>query len=545
MRAPFALKVLISLVCIAAFSGSAIGGQPAGIKDLRHSSTTSFTRVVLELTYSTGFTVNSLKNPDRLYIDLKDSMVLPDVPRSVTVEDGILGSIRYGQFDSTTVRVVMEIEPGNTYKVFRLEGPPRVVVDFFRATQSHESIERPSGEMSSQTMILARKKLQELERRKAELKARIDAQKASENNVGSAQAVVVSSVISESSAEQARREQEEARAEEARREQAKAEQARKEQEEARAEEARQQAIAEEAARKDAEAKRAREEESRKLAEAHEKALARSSGYLAADSAPVVPKQPAANPSGQKSASRRPDRFKRHLIVVDAGHGGKDPGALGPRGLKEKDVVLDIAKRLKRKLEALGRYRVVLTRSGDSFLELEDRARIANRHDADIFVSIHANASHNKRARGLETYYLNINSDEDTIKIAARENAVPIEQMRQAIDTTKTDYLLASLKTQNKQYESADLAKKVREKMYSAVRSRYDGVTTKRSSMGPFYVLYGARMPAVLVEVSYMTNKTEASRLATSTYRDYLAGGIAEGLKDYLNSTMAAADLAKR
>ncbi len=181
----------------------------------------------------------------------------------------------------------------------------------------------------------------------------------------------------------------------------------------------------------------------------------------------------------------------------------------------------------------------------SAINVEKRARIANRRDADIFVSIHANASRNKRSRGLETYYLNRTSDDDTIKIAARENAIPIEKMRKAIDMTNKDYLLASLAMQRKAYESGRLAKIVREKMYSSVRSRYHGVTTKKSKWGPFYVLYGARMPAVLVEVSYLSNRTEASRLGTSTYRDYLAGGIAEGIREYTRSIPSVADLAKR
>ena len=532
MKASTVLRVLISIICITAFSGNAMGGQPAAIKDIRYSSTNGFTRVVLELTDSTGFSVNRLRSPDRLYIDLNDSMILPEAVRSVTVGDGLLGSVRCGQFDNKTVRVVMEMEPGNTYKVFRLEGPPRVVVDFFREGSGQDIIKDAPVEESSDTMLLARKKLQELERRKAELKARIDAQTASPQKNASSpkQSAIDTQAVAAREAEAERAEEEARKA---------------------------RLAAEEKAREEAETMQARQDEARKLAEARAKALERSSSYKHAASSPEVREAPvtvlktakpavsSARSSRSSVADRKSGKFKRHRIVVDAGHGGKDPGALAPGGLYEKDVVLDIARRLKRKLEAMGGYEVILTRNSDKFLELEERARIANKRDADIFVSVHANASRNKRARGLETYYLNMNSDEDTIKIAARENAVPIEQMKAALDTTNKDYILASLKTQNKQYESADLAKKVRENMYAAVRSRYHGVTTKKSSMGPFYVLYGARMPAVLVEVSYMTNSTEASRLGTSTYRDYLAGGIAEGIRDYINDIPTAADLAKR
>jgi N-acetylmuramoyl-L-alanine amidase len=513
--------------------GSAFAGKPAEIKDLRYSSTKSYTRVVLELTYSTGFSVNRLRNPDRLYIDLKDSMIMPEAERSMKVGDGLLGSVRYAQFDSRTVRVVMEMEPGNTYKVFRLEGPPRIVVDFFRKASGQDVIKdspvQAPVQESSDTMMLARKKLRELERRKAELKARIEAQESSGLDNAMASKALADARIA--------REAEDRRVEEAKR----------------AEKERQATIAAEKVRKEAEAEQIRREEVRKLAEARAKALARSSREKPVASLPVLKKAPKTAWSPPKPArsgnsarsERKTGRFKRYRIVVDAGHGGKDPGAIARGGLQEKTIVLDIAKRLKRKLEAMGGYEVILTRNRDRYLELEERARIANRKDADIFVSIHANASRNKRSRGLETYYLNRTSDDDTIKIAARENAIPIEKMRKAIDMTNNDYLLASLAMQRKQYESGRLAKIVREKMYSAVRSRYHGVTTKKSKWGPFYVLYGARMPAVLVEVSYLTNRTEASRLGTSTYRDYLAGGIAAGIRDYINSIPAAANLAKR
>lgn len=489
-------------------AGTAHAGRTSTIKDLRYSTTTGYTRVVLELTSDTNFSVNRLRNPDRLYIDLRDSRIKAGKERSMKVGDGLLGSIRYAQFEKSTVRVVMEMEPGNTYKVFRLKGPPRVVVDFFRKDTGTDGIKEPAGGNNSETMELARRKLKALERRKAELKASLDAKKGKASTKAKPSARErMASVAPPSPPSVAA------------------------------------GSATSGALLAANEKKSRADEARKLDEARAKVLARSSKDNRSAPKQVVKK----NKEKRKPAKRRrkSGKFNTYRVVIDAGHGGKDPGALGRGGLKEKVIVLDIAKRVKRKLEKKGGYKVILTRSRDKYLELEDRARIANKKDADIFVSIHANASRNRRARGLETYYLNKNSDEDTIKIAARENAVPIEMMRKAIDTTNFDYILASMATQRKQYESADLAKRVRESMYSSLTSRYHGVTTKKSSMGPFYVLYGARMPAVLVEVSYITNKTEASRLRTSTYRDYLARGIAEGIKEYLRNASTAADLAKR
>jgi len=505
------------LTSLALTAGTALAGRAAAIKDLRYSTTNNYTRVVLELSEKTNFSVNRLRNPDRLYIDVNAGSVRSGIKRSMNVGDGLLGGIRFSRFDSKTVRVVMDIEPGNTYKVFRLDGPPRVVVDFIRKYSSKDGMnENHRGD--SETMELARRKLRELERRKAELKARMTARDAKKSGTSSPTAAGSSVSVVPLSAPLV---------------------------------ASGPAMASVGKPLKPPRIKVREtraaDEARKLADARAKAIARSSGTKEPEKgkAVKVTRKPASKAASFRKQQKRSGKFSLHRVVIDAGHGGKDPGALGRGGLKEKVLALDIAKRVKRKLEAMGGYEVILTRDRDRFLELEDRSKIANKKDADIFVSIHANASRNKRARGLETYYLNKNSDEDTIKIAARENAVPIEEMKKAIDTTNKDYILASLATQRKQYQSADLAKKVRESMYSAISSRYHGVTTKDSSMGPFYVLYGARMPAVLIEVSYITNRTEASRLRTTTYRDYLARGIAEGIKEYLSSIPASADLAKR
>lgn len=527
----------------------------SSISDLRYSTSDDYTRVVLELSGKSEFDVNRLRNPDRIYIDINRSRLDVAQKRAFRVNDGVLGDIRYAQYDKDTVRVVMEMSPNTAYKVFRLDGPPRVVIDFYK-TAPAKGI-RPSG---SETMASARKKLEEVERKKALLKARVDKE---------------------------RRELE--RAELARIEKEKAQRLREDK--LRQEKARSVAVVKKpvpaktvtkwapvkkpvkkpvasipvatvsrpepkpepesepkvdirAEQKRAAEIMARKDEARKLAEARSRVLAesqaRKSEALKKSSARLeIDRSSKARPKKRKSS-----RFKRHRIVVDAGHGGKDPGAIGPGRLMEKSVVLDIAKRLKRKLEAMGGYEVILTRSTDKFIELENRAKKANDRDADLFVSIHANASRNKRTRGLETYYLNRHGDEDTIKVAARENNIPIEKMKSAADDVQS-YILTSLAVQNKQYESARLAGEVREGMFGAVSRRYHGVTSRKSKMGPFYVLYGARMPAVLVEVSYITNKTEAARLKTSTYRDYLAGGIAEGISSYLKDSSNGSGIARR
>ena len=146
------------------------------------------------------------------------------------------------------------------------------------------------------------------------------------------------------------------------------------------------------------------------------------------------------------------------MVIDPGHGGRDPGAMA-NGLREKSLVLDMAKRVKRALEKKGGYEVILTRSSDKFLELEERAMVANRKNADIFVSIHVNASRNKKVGGIETYILNLSNEKKSLAVAARENMVSEREMKKK--RNEVDFMLASLSRQTDTFKSRELAGKVK------------------------------------------------------------------------------------
>jgi N-acetylmuramoyl-L-alanine amidase len=232
----------------------------------------------------------------------------------------------------------------------------------------------------------------------------------------------------------------------------------------------------------------------------------------------------------EAASRDDADVSLCRVVVDAGHGGHDPGAVGPRGIKEKDVVLDIALRVKKALEGKG-CEVFLTRDRDVFLTLEERSMIANRKGADLFVSIHANASRKRSARGIETYLLNWTDDEEAMKVAARENQISLKRMKQ--DRSELDIILASLELQNKRDESLRLAHRLQDSMVSSLGPRFRRVTDLGVKQALFYVLVGARMPSALVEVSFITNHEEARRLKSPEYRGYLARGIAGGIMQYM------------
>lgn len=237
------------------------------------------------------------------------------------------------------------------------------------------------------------------------------------------------------------------------------------------------------------------------------------------------------------------RTRVRRIVVDAGHGGRDPGAMGPGKLKEKDVVLRIAKRLKRILESEDGYEVHLTRSNDRTLSLEERTVTANRKNADLFVSVHTNAHRNKKVRGIETYLLNWTDDEQAIKVAARENMISVRRMKQA--RSELGIILASLELQNKRDESLRLAHLVQRSMYGAIDRKYNRVNDLGVKQALFYVLFGARMPSVLVEVSFITNAEEAKRLRSSRYLESLAQGIADGIKDYFKGVPKEQKIAMR
>jgi len=213
------------------------------------------------------------------------------------------------------------------------------------------------------------------------------------------------------------------------------------------------------------------------------------------------------------------------IVVDAGHGGHDPGAIGPTRVREKDVTLAIARRLARKLRAAG-FEVVLTRDGDRFVALEERTAIANAARADLFVSVHANAHPRRIRTGVETYFLNVTDDRYAARLAARENGVDLSA---AGDVAR---ILTDLDAKASAGASVRLARLVQHEVCGGVRARVGDVRDLGVKSALFYVLLGARMPAVLVESGFISNRVEEKRLGTSAYQDEVAAGITRAVQGF-------------
>jgi N-acetylmuramoyl-L-alanine amidase len=343
-----------------------LAAEKIEVSDIRFWSYPDYTRVVINLSANADYEQNHLANPDRLYVDLKDSRLKNDLQKTISVGNGMLKTVRAGQFSKDTVRVVLDLDKMTNYKVLTMEDPIRIVIDIY---------------------------------------------------------------------------------------------------------------------------------------------------------------------GQKQAASIKKR-----IVLDPGHGGHDPGAVGPRNLYEKDVVLDVALKLKKILAQNQNLEVFLTRESDVFVPLEQRTAVANSKSADLFISIHANASPRRDAKGIETYLLNWTNDEEALKVAARENSISLKKMKKMNEGRDVlDIMLSDLRRDNKRDESLKLANIVQQNMVSRLNKNYSHIVDHGVKQALFYVLFGAQMPSVLVEVSFISNPREEKLLAKDSYRVELAQSIASGINKYMSA----------
>jgi N-acetylmuramoyl-L-alanine amidase len=219
------------------------------------------------------------------------------------------------------------------------------------------------------------------------------------------------------------------------------------------------------------------------------------------------------------------------IVIDPGHGGSDPGAPGYiKGIWEKDIVLKLAHNLAHKLRERLHCSVILTRDSDKKLTLEERTAIANTQRADLFISLHTNAARNKKLAGIETYLLNLATDEQAIAVAARENATSKKNI------SDLEFILSDLMKHAKIGESTRLANDVHLSLVQGMKQKYSKINDLGVKQAPFYVLLGARMPAILIETSFISNKLECERLLDPAYQDMLCHAIATGVQKYVDAT---------
>ncbi|HXE74344.1 MAG TPA: N-acetylmuramoyl-L-alanine amidase [Candidatus Xenobia bacterium] len=283
-----------------------------------------------------------------------------------------------------------------------------------------------------------------------------------------------------------------------------------------------------------------EEKPREGASASGRALKSASTTPAAPDAsrtpmPGPPSVPKPTAAGNHTLSRALG-LKVGRIVIDPGHGGHDTGTIGPTGFMEKDLVLDVSRRLGRLLEEQLGAEVIYTREDDTFVPLENRIALANEKQADLFVSIHANYSRDRRVRGVETYYLNFSSDPEVLEVAARENALSQKGVHELQDLVK------QISTNEKIAESKELARELVNNLYTELRKNGNGDVRNRGvKQAPFVVLIGGTMPSVLTEISFLSNPEDEKMMKSPSGRQAAAEALFSGVSKYLENINSVAN----
>lgn len=478
-------------------------GRMPLVTNVRHWSTPVYTRVAIDLQDQVEYEAARVPNPDRIYFDLHGARVAPElIGRTMDVtDDGFLERIRVAQFSNDVTRIVLDVNQVTDYSAFFLPNPWRLIIDIHGSRHGNEAPQQVSGAASTvpqpnahqpepvATSSLSGKQATRALRDIAAVSTRPDQVKATTRPT--TQPIVASVQQLPSS----------------------------------------QAPAGTASVKTP---------SNPSVSASTRGTPRTSANHRAtandDEADeneddVTPRSASheANSTldGQRSLTRALG-LKIGRIVVDAGHGGHDSGTLGPGGIQEKEVVLDVALRLGKLLRQRMGADVTYTRDDDTFIPLEERTAIANKAQADLFISVHANSSSDPTARGVETYYLNFTTSPDALEVAARENAVSDESIHELSGLVK------KITLKDKIDESREFAADVNTSLYAGLEHGNPGLRDRGVKKAPFVVLIGANMPSILAEISFLTNPDDATQLRDSHYRQRIAESLYRGVAKYVN-----------
>lgn len=481
------------------------------VTGIRYWSTPDYTRVAIDLEAEVKYEAGRVPNPDRIFFDLHDTKLASAlVGKSFDVSDGFLRKIRVAQFQKDMARVVLDVDDVSDYSAFLLPNPYRLIIDIHgrnpQKTTAVAKAEAPVKKPAEET---------------AKPKEAAAAQKtAGETSKPAAAGATKASAKAATSATDA--------------------------------------TSKESAPNPASAKtatKAGKGADNKSADENTTGKGDANG-IDANQEQRATQRPTSKPTFQAVAPRAPEKQQRksttaeaHIaqptaagersliralglkigrIVVDAGHGGHDTGTIASNGLMEKDLVLDVARRLGRLLQARLGAEVIYTRDDDSFVPLETRTAIANQQQADLFISIHANSSADRRARGVETYYLNFTSSADALEVAARENAVSEKSIHELQDLVK------KIALRDKIEESREFATNVQTSLYQNLSVRDRGLRDRGVRKAPFIVLIGANMPSILAEISFVSNPTDARKLQTPEYRQKIADALYKGVTKYVS-----------
>ncbi len=454
------------------------GRKASHVTSVRHWSTPDYTRIAIGLERDVKFEAQRIENPERIFFDLLNTNLTSSLlGKTFDVDDGLLTKIRVAQFQPGKSRIVLEVADGSDYRTSVLTDPPRLIIDIrSKDTQSKKAVQRtpvkepvtPDAEAKAQPQIPIDKPLPVATSngaRKTVVEA--DDDDASEVTVAKLDPP----------------------------------------------------------------------ENKPAAKApvtlpptalNLPTLSRRSSRNRRQPTAIFPDVREASPtaSGDRSLIRALG-LKIGRIVIDPGHGGHDTGTIGPNGLEEKDLVLDVGRRLGKLLQSRLGADVVYTRKDDTFIPLETRTSIANQEQADLFVSIHANSSRDPDARGVETYYLNFTSSAEALDVAARENAASDKSVYELQDLVKKIALKEKIE------ESREFASNVQRALHSGLAAKNPGIRDRGVKKAPFIVLIGANMPSILAEISFVSNPGDERRLQTSDYRQRIAESLYRGISKYV------------
>ena len=469
-------------------------GRLARVTGIRHWSTPDYTRIAIDVEGEVKFSSERIASPARIFFDLRDTKLASTlVGKSFEVDDGFLKKVRVAQFSPGRTRVVLDVDNLSEYDAFLLPNPYRLIIDIHgKDGKAKQAQGRDAWGATTESANVSRTIL--------------DSTNSTSVGTGSAEksdpdgtvtpSLKVAAVVKQPQTTVVRK-------------------------------------IVEADDDDSTASPIVVRSKRKIREsktAEISALDPGSKKLAAmdlSRSDLGIREAMPTASGDRSLIRALG-LKIGKIVIDPGHGGHDTGTIGPNGLEEKDLVLEVARRLGKLLETRLGAEVVYTRKDDTFIPLETRTAIANQARADLFVSIHANSSHDATARGVETYYLNFTSSSAALEVAARENAVSEKSIYELQDLVKKIALKEKIE------ESREFAADVQASLHSGLAVKSPAIRDRGVKKAPFIVLIGANMPSILAEISFVSNPTDEHRLATSEYRQRIAESLYRGIAKYAN-----------
>ena len=475
------------------------------VTGIRHWSTPDYTRIAIDVEADVKFGSRRIDNPDRIFFDLRDTKLASTlVGKSFDVDDGFLKKIRVAEFEPGRTRVVLEVDSLSSYNAFLLPDPYRLIIDIHgkgsrkakgptdAASPTAKYLEKPVADSTTAETVIAKagdadRKLVSVKSASSVPKSGLPLKRVVVGDEEDAPAPISvrqktgptpggpSKLQGDESADS-------------------------------------------------------DEDDQALPPAGEGDGAEKQGAnpaihkARASNAEVREARPTA--SGDRSLIRALG-LKIGRIVIDPGHGGHDAGTIGPHGLEEKNLVLEVGRRLGKMLETRLGAEVVYTRKDDTFIPLETRTAIANRERADLFISIHANSSRDSSARGVETYYLNFTSSPEALEVAARENAVSEKSIHELQDLVK------KIALKEKIDESREFAGDVEESLHAGLAAKSPAIRNRGVKKAPFIVLIGANMPSILAEISFVSNPADEKRLETSEYRQRIAESLYRGIARYV------------